>query len=191
MANDARLLYDRAHQACEGIVAKSLLSDCDRLILATVEAPLASDLFKVFEVAGLIRAGANTPEEVADGPGLGEREGAYYLSAACAVRVIRKRSQEDYVVGYVGESYLAAKGETSKAAAAVKATLAAPHVVYVAERLGLDTPLSTPTPRELHDVARVERELVSLGPLSGETPRRRASTIVSWMKTVDRLARSG
>jgi hypothetical protein len=46
------------------------------------------------------------------------------------------------------------------------------------------------TPRELHDVSLVEGELVALGPLSDDTPRRRASTLVSWMKTVDRLARS-
>ena len=31
------------------------------------------------------------------------------------------------------------------------------------------------TPRELLDVARVERELMTLGPLSGETSRRRAT----------------
>lgn len=72
----------------------------------------------------------------------------------------------------------------------VRGTIDCPHVVFVAERLRLPTPLSTPTPRELHDVALVENELIRLGDLSGSTPRRRASTLLSWMKTVDRLARS-
>jgi hypothetical protein len=172
---------------------KSQLSDGDQLILATVEVPQASDLFKVFEVAKLVANGAGTPAKVAVGLRLKDREGAYYLSAARALRLVRKLPQgepADYALSYLGESYLKAKGDKARAAVMVTSTLGAPHVVYVAERLGLPTPLSTPTPRELHDVARVERELISLGPLNGDTPRRRASTVASWMKTVDKLARS-
>ena len=172
---------------------KSQLSDGDRWILANVEVPQANDLFKVFTVAELVADGADTPADVAVGLDIVEREGAYYLSAACAVRLVRKLPQWEpsgYAVSYVGESYLAARGDKAKGAVMVGGTLGAPHVVYVAERLGLATPLSTPTPPELRDAGLVEGELVSLGVLSGETPRRRASTLVSWMKTVDRLARA-
>lgn len=171
----------------------SQLSGGDRLILQTVEVPQANDLFKVFKVAKLIADGANTPAEVAAGLDLVEREGAYYLSAACALRLVRKLPQgaaAEYVLSYVGDSYLEAKGDKARAAVVVRGTLDCPHVVFVAEGLGLPTPLSTPTPRELHDVALVEREFIGLGALSGTTPHRRAGTLVSWMKTVDRLARS-
>jgi hypothetical protein len=172
---------------------KSQLSDGDQLILATVEVPRANDLFKVFAVAEVISEGADTPAQVAVGLDLVVREGAYYLAAARALRLVRKLPQgepADYALGNLGESYLKAKGDKAKAAVMVGGTLGAPHVVYVAERLGLATPLLAPTPRELHDVSLVEAELVALGPLSGDTPRRRANTLVSWMKTVDRLARS-
>ena len=171
--------------------AQSQLSDGDRLILATVEVPQANDPLKVFRVAELIAAGANTPKEVADGLGVVEREGAYYLSAARAVRLVRTVAQStptEYMLAYLGEEYLAAT-EPKRIPLIVRGTLVAPHVVFVAERLGLATPLSAPTPRELHDVTLVEPELVGLGPLGGATPRRRASTLVSWMRTIDRLAR--
>ena len=172
---------------------KSQLSDGDQLILATVEAPHATDLLKVFEVARLVADGAGTPARVAVDLGVKDREGAQYLAAARALRLVRKLPQgepADYALSYLGESYLSAKGDKARAAVIVASTLAAPHVVYVAERLGLLTPLSSPTPRELHDVDRVETALTSLEPLTGDTTHRRASTVVSWMKTVDRLARS-
>jgi len=175
------------------LAPKSALTEGDRFILQTVEVPQANDLFKVFMVAELVADGASTPADVAVGLDMVEREGPYYFSAACAVRLVRKLptwEPAEYALSYVGESYLAARGDRARAAVVVKGTLGAPHVVYVAESLGLPTPLSTPTPRELRDAALVERELVSLGPLSGETPHRRASTLVSWMKTVDRLART-
>jgi len=171
--------------------ARSQLSDGDRLILETVEVPQANDLLKVFRVAELISDGANTPSEVADGLGIVEREGAYYLSAARAVRLVRTVPQAtptEYMLAYLGEEYVAAT-RLKRMPVVVRGTLVAPHVVFVAERLGLTTPLSTPTPRELHDVTLVEPELVGLGPLGGATPRRRASTLVSWMRTIDRLAR--
>ena len=172
---------------------KSRLSSGDRLILQTVEVPQANDLSKVFAVAKLIADGANTPAEVAAGLDLVEREGAYYLSAARALRLVRKLPQgeaAEYALSHVGDAYVEARGDKARAAVMVRGTLDCPHVVFVAEALGLPTPLSTPTPRELHDVALIENELIQLGDLSGSTPRRRASTLVSWMKTVDRLARS-
>lgn len=170
---------------------RSQLSDGDRLILATVEVPQANDLFKVFEVARLIAAGANTPKEVADGLAIVEREGAYYLSAARALRLVRmvpRATPTEYMLAYVGEEYVDAR-KPARSAVIVRGTLASPHIIFVAERLGLTTPLSTPTPRELHDITLVEPELVGLGPLSGATPRRRASTLISWMRTIDKLAR--
>jgi hypothetical protein len=169
----------------------SQLSEGDLLILRTVEVPQANDLDKVFRVAILVSRGAATPEEVATGLDVVEREGAYYLAAARAMRVVRvdhRTTPTGYMLGYLGEDYLAASGK-KRAAIIIQGTLAAPHVVYVAERLGLSTPLSTPTPRELHDVGLVERELATLGELSGTTPRRRAGTLVAWMKAVDKLAR--
>ncbi len=162
------------------------------MILETVEVPQVNDLFKVFKVAELISKGARTDGDIATGLDLVAPEGAYYLAAARALRLVRRRSQfgpPEYVLGYLGELYLAAKGGEKKAATMIRGTLSAPHVVYVAERLGLPTPVSVPTPEELRDVAIVEQELVSLGPLSGEKPRRRAATLVAWMKTVDKLAR--
>lgn len=171
--------------------AQSQLSDGDRLILDTVEVPQANDLLKVFRVADLIAGGANTPSEVADGLGVVDREGAYYLSAARAVRLVRtvpSATPAEYVLAYLGDEYVASTGR-SRTPIIVRGTLVAPHVVFVAERLGLLTPLSIPTPRELRDATLVERELIGLGPLSGATPGRRSSTLVSWMKTIDRLAR--
>ena len=154
--------------------------------------PQANDLFKVFDVARLVEDGRITPEEIAAGLGDVEREGAYYLAAARAARVVRKligRDPAEYVVAYFGETYLAAGDDAARAQVIVKGALAAPHVLYLADRFGLSTPLGTPTPRELHDVASIERELSNLGRLGGATPHRRASTIASWMKTVDRLAK--
>ena len=172
---------------------KSRLSGGDRLILQTVEVPQANDLFKVFNVVKLIADGASTPAEVAAGLDLVEREGAYYLSAARALRLVRKLPQgeaAEYVLSYLGDSFLEARGDQARAAVMVRGTLDCPHAVFIAEGLGLPTPLSAPTPRELHNVELVESELNRLGALSGSTPRRRASAFVSWMKTVDRLARS-
>lgn len=172
---------------------RSQLSDGDRWILENVEVPQANDLFKVFAVAELVARGTQTPEEVARALALVDREGAYYLAAARALRLVRKLlSQEpsEYVLGSIGESYLGARGDKARAAVIVRGTLNAPHVVYVAEALGLATPLGTPTSRELHDAAVVEAELRSLAELNGGTPRRRASSLVAWMKTVDRLARA-
>lgn len=170
----------------------SQLTDGDRLILQTVEVPQANDLIKVFRVAELVARGAAAAHDVAKELAIVEREGAYYLSAARAIRLLRADSASGplrYVLGYLGEIYLAAN-KHSRPAVIVRGTLAAPHVVYVAERIRLQTPLCTPTPRELHDVDLVEQELITLGPLSGSTPRRRASSLVSWMKTVDRLAKN-
>ena len=170
----------------------SQLSDGDRLILDTVEVPQANDIDKVFKVAGLVSRGATTPRDVAKGLAVVEREGAYYLAAARAIRIVRldhSTNPAGYVLGYVGEEYLAAD-RRRRPAIVIRRTLSAPHVLYVAERLGLETPLSTPTPRVLHDAGLVQRELATLGAtLSGTTPARRAGTIVAWMKAVDKLAR--
>lgn len=173
-------------------MSASKLSDGDGLILDTVEVPQANDIDKVFKVAGLVSRGATTPQEVAKGLGVVEREGAYYLAAARAVRIVRldhSTNPAGYVLGYVGEEYLAAD-RRKRPAIVIRGTLMAPHVLYVAERLGLPTPLSTPTPRVLHDAGLVQRELATLGArLSGTTPARRAGAIVAWMKGVDKLAR--
>ena len=180
-------------QRPQNLKMKSQLSDGDQLILATVEAPLAADLLKVFDVVRIVAGGADAPASVAVDLGVRDREGAHYLAAARALRLVRKLplgEPANYALSYLGESYLSAKGDKARAALIVTSTLAAPHLVYVAERLGLLTPLSSPTPRELHDVDRVETALTSLEPLTGDNPHRLASTVVSWMKTVDRLARS-
>lgn len=174
-------------------MTRSQLSDGDRLILDTVEAPQKSDLFKVFKVAELTAKGARTSAEVALGLNLLEREGSHYLSAARALRLVRQLPQTEsaeYVLGYLGEAYLAAKDDETKAAVTMRAVLNAPHVVYVAELVGLPLPLAVPTPRELHDVALVEGELGRAGGLSGDPLRRSANALVAWMKTVDRLART-
>ena len=116
---------------------------------------------------------------------------SHYLSAARALRLIRPVPQvtpTEYQLAYLGEEYVAAS-EAQRPAVIVRGVLIAPHVVYVAECLGIDTPLAAPTPRELHDVTLVEGELADLAPPSDGTPRRRARTLMSWLKTVDRLAR--
>ena len=173
-------------------MTRSALSDGDRFILDTVEVPQKSDLFKVFKIPKLIAKGAKTPVEVVLGLDLLEREGAHYLSAAQALRLVRKVPQTEpaeYMLGYLGEAYLAAKSDQTRDAIIVRAVLNAPHVVHVAELLGLPLPLRVPTPRELRDVVLLGGELASVGGLTGDTLRRSANALVAWMKTVDRLAR--
>jgi hypothetical protein len=172
-------------------VVASQLSEGDRFILNTVEVPQVNELGKMFMVAELVSRGATTRQDVAKKLGVAEKDVGHYLAAAQALRLVRidpGTTPPRYMLGYLGDVYLAANRK-ARVGIMIRGTLAAPHVVYVAERLGLRAPLSTPTPRELKDVVLVERELATLGVLSGATPRRRASTLVAWMKTVDKLAR--
>jgi hypothetical protein len=173
-------------------MTRSYLSDGDRLILKTVEAPQKADLLKAFKVVQLIAKGASTPTEIATGLNLGEREAVHHLSAAQALRLVRRVPQmepAEYMLGYLGEAYLAAKDDKTRDVIIVRAVLNAPYVVHVAELLGLPLPLAVPTPRELRDVALVEVALARVGGLSGDTLRRSANALVAWMKTIDRRAR--
>ena len=162
------------------------------MILDTVEVPQKGDLFKVFKVAELVAKGARTPTEVVSGLNLLEREGFHYLSTAQALRLVRKGSQAEpaeYVLGYLGEAYRAAKSDEARNAVTVRAVLNAPHVVHVAELLGLPLPLAVPTPQGLRDVALVAEALANVARLGDNTLRRSANALVAWMKTIDRLAR--
>lgn len=92
---------------------KSQLSGGDRLILQIVEVPQANGLLKVFKVAKLIADGANTPAEVAAVFDLVDRGSAHHLSAACALRLVRKLPRgeaAEYVLSHVGDSHLEARG---------------------------------------------------------------------------------
>ena len=117
------------------------------------------------------------------------REGFYYGAAACALRLVRKRESAEgvfYETTVFGADWVAADGPEQKKLM-LQRTLDAPHVKFVAFSLGEAVPLSRPLARSMLDSTRIESAIASLPDLGPRTRHRRASTIASWMRTVDRL----
>lgn len=166
------------------------LTDGDRYILETVEVPQANDLFKVFQVATLVADGARTAEEISAGLGIVEREGAYYASAACAVRVVRKRETAEgtqYELTGMGETYVEADDDR-RPGVVVRRTLDCPHLKFVAHQLGLEMPIQCPIPAPLRDEVQVTEALRAFPGLNSSTRSRRAASLVAWMRRIDALA---
>ena len=165
------------------------MSEGDWIIFDTVEFPQANDLNKVYRVAECVAAGGVTPEEVATFLGLVPREGQYYGSAACALRLVRKQESAEgtfYGLTGYGVDWAAAKPEKRRRLM-LERTLDAPHVKFVAFSLGETPPLSRPVPSSMLDRKRIESVLGSLPDLGQGTKHRRASTIASWMRTLSKL----
>ena len=166
------------------------LTDGDRYILETVEVPQANDLFKVFHVASLVADGARTAEEISAGLGIVEREGAYHASAACAIRVVRKRETSEgtqYELTEMGETYVEADDDR-RPGVVVRRTLDCPHLKFVAHQLRLEVPIPCPVPAALRDEVLVTEALRAFPDLSPNTRARRAASLVSWVRKVDALA---
>jgi hypothetical protein len=165
------------------------MSEGDCYIFETVEFPQANDLDKVYRVTECVAVEGVTPDEVAEFLGIVPREGQYYGSAACALRLTRRRESVEgvfYELTEFGSDWAAAEPEERRRLM-LERTLDAPHVKFVAHALGEDLPLTRPLPVSMLDPERIESVLGSLPDLGPVTRHRRASTIASWMRTVERL----
>lgn len=140
------------------------MSDGDCIIFETVEFPQANDLNKVYRVAECLAAGGVTPEEVAEFLGVLAREGQYYGSAACALRLVRKRESVAgifYEPTVFGTDWPNAN-PTERIQLMLERTLDAPHVKFVAHALGETLPLTRPLPSSMLDADRVDSVMGSL-----------------------------
>ena len=162
----------------------------DQLILASVEFPQANDLRKAFEVARLVSDDCVAPDEIAAALGMVVREGSYYGSAACALRLVKKRESAEgsrYELTEMGDHWLGLERE-NQTEAMIQRTLDCPHVKLVAHVLGIALPLKVPVDRLLLDKEKIKSVIVALPGITGNTVVRRASTIASWIRTVNELA---
>lgn len=161
----------------------------DQLVLDNIEVPQANDLTKVFRVAELVAEGARTAEEISAGLDLVVREGAYYASAACAVRLVAKVEKSvgiEYELTGLGEAYVDTPPER-RSRAMIRRIVDAPHVKHIAIQLSLALPLTAPVPREMLDEAAVAEALRSFPDLSLSTRERRAASLVAWMRKLNEL----
>ncbi len=162
----------------------------DQFILGTIEFPQANDLKKVFEVARLVSNDHVAPDEIAAALGMVSREGSYYGSAACALRLIKKRESAEgsrYELTEIGRHWLELAPD-AQAQLMIQRTLDCPHIKLVAHLLGLTLPLKKPIDRSMMDKDKVGAVVMGIPNITGNTVIRRASTIASWIRTVDALA---
>jgi hypothetical protein len=93
------------------------MSEGDCVIFETVEFPQANDLDKVYRVTECVAAEGVTPDDIAEFFGIVPREGQYYGSAACALRLTRNRESVEgvfYELSEFGFDWAAAEPETRR-----------------------------------------------------------------------------
>ena len=165
------------------------MTDGDQIIFNAIEFPQANDLRKVLALCDCFDGEPKTAEEIAGFLSMVPREGSYYGLAACSLRVARKRESAEgsyYELTSLGESWVAGDSDR-KQSVMIERTLDSPHVKYVGYRLGESIPLSIPCPQSMLNLDTVAAALTSLPKLGAVTQSRRASTIVSWMRTLNSL----
>ncbi|MDP9237764.1 MAG: hypothetical protein M3P30_10315 [Chloroflexota bacterium] len=164
------------------------MSEGDTFIFRSVEFPQANDLRKVFSVTQLASVqDTATADEIAAYLDMVPREGAYYGSAACSLRLLQKYESAagtNYRLTEMGRHWFEAESWL-KPKLMISRTMDSPHVKYVAHRLGHQLPLAIPIGGALLDQAAVARALIELVALNASTQARRASTIVAWMRTLN------
>ncbi len=140
--------------------------------------PQANDLDKVIDTLTLVNNGVTNKFALGESLEIDERQGDYYANAACYLGYL-KRENGEYLLTTLGDELLNMKYSKDRTLSIVKQLIQKPTFNKAIKLLiSKDLKIHMLTTDEVSTI--IEKDTI----LTGSTPLRRASTVISWLNWI-------